>query len=423
SPTARLLQHSRLFALPRPLPAPSVEALTQAVPQSDTATLPYPTHQAIATQPASRSRGDWGLKRPLPSKANASTSHVRIYAQDTRQHVTDFGSAADHTETQAKWRQMGVPFLAQKTRSMDQSRQHWSAFDSEVDNTEASDGATVQRWKYDGPWLGGMQAGEFDEFITDLTVKRMDEWRDFVALHMVEQHIQKAKEAARADGREIGPQQESRLREEARPNEESLMAYEQQLRKGFQTDGLSSELTKLIARYLDLPSVAVDVESVNQDAMGSQLYKILGDIASDTSSIAPQSTHPSAGMLYTRTNAVMENHPVHGPQLYPSPVEARVLRPRQMAQGPSYQASLGVGGVVTSDSVSAATSNARDRSGKPDPAAATDPDLPGGNKVWVHPLTATINHSGRIKLNVVRADKEAVAVKTGDVELIHEIRA
>ncbi|KAI7149897.1 hypothetical protein KC352_g28834, partial [Hortaea werneckii] len=105
SPTARLLQSSRLFSLPRPLPQPHIENITSTgvYRASDSATLPYPTHQAIATTASSRSRGDWGLKRALPKKAtqDTSTPHIRVSAQDTPEHITDFGSAADHTQTLA----------------------------------------------------------------------------------------------------------------------------------------------------------------------------------------------------------------------------------------------------------------------------------------------------------------------------------
>ncbi len=102
SPTARLLQNSRLFSLPRPLPAPPLEGLssTGLFRASETATTPYPTLQAITTPRSSLSRGDFGLKRALPAKTtrHTSTPHVRIRAQDTYEHVTEFASAADHTQ-------------------------------------------------------------------------------------------------------------------------------------------------------------------------------------------------------------------------------------------------------------------------------------------------------------------------------------
>ena len=139
SPTARLLQSSRLFSLPRPLPQPAYDGLTSTgmYRTSDTATQPYPTLQAIATPASSHSRGDWGLKRPLPGKTTrgSSTPYIRISAQDTVEHITDFGSAADHTQTAAKWRELGVPVLAKQGRSGAKAAA-MSVFEEGADNTE-----------------------------------------------------------------------------------------------------------------------------------------------------------------------------------------------------------------------------------------------------------------------------------------------
>ncbi|KAK0302651.1 hypothetical protein LTR94_038841, partial [Friedmanniomyces endolithicus] len=44
-------------------------------------------------------------------------------------------------------------------------------------------------------------------------------------------------------------------------------------------------------------------------------------------------------------------------------------------------------------------------------------DLEGGNKLWVQPQYAWIDESGRIRLEVNRGDKEAVAVKMDGEEI------
>ncbi|USP74709.1 hypothetical protein yc1106_01983 [Curvularia clavata] len=124
SPTAHLLRNSRLFSLPKPLPRPPVSetfgaGITKA---SDTATLPYPTHQAIATTKASLARGDWGLKRPIPSRSHlvqVSDPVLRVTQLDTIEHVTDFDSAADHVRTRQKWEEMGVPMMKGMTQMRD----------------------------------------------------------------------------------------------------------------------------------------------------------------------------------------------------------------------------------------------------------------------------------------------------------------
>lgn len=124
SPTANLLRNSRLFALPAPLPKPPVgEAFQSGVTKaSDSATLPYPTQQAIATTKSSLARGDWGLKRPLPQRSylvQVSEPVLRVNQLDTIEHVTDFDSAADHVRTREKWEAMGVPMMKGMTQMRD----------------------------------------------------------------------------------------------------------------------------------------------------------------------------------------------------------------------------------------------------------------------------------------------------------------
>ncbi|KAF2850586.1 hypothetical protein T440DRAFT_508032 [Plenodomus tracheiphilus IPT5] len=124
SPTANLLRNSRLFSLPNPLPRPPVgEAFGSGVTKSsDSATLPYPTHQAIATTKSSLARGDWGLKRPLPQRSHlvqVSDPVLRVNQLDTIEHITDFDSAADHVRTRQKWEAMGVPMMKGMTQMKD----------------------------------------------------------------------------------------------------------------------------------------------------------------------------------------------------------------------------------------------------------------------------------------------------------------
>ncbi|KAE8865700.1 hypothetical protein PTNB73_02794 [Pyrenophora teres f. teres] len=125
SPTANLLRNSRLFSLPNPLPRPHVSESYGAgvIRESNTATLPYPTHQAIATTKSSLARGDWGLKRPIPSRSHivqVSDPVLKVTQLDTIEHVTDFDSAADHVRTRQKWEEMGVPVMKGMTQMRDQ---------------------------------------------------------------------------------------------------------------------------------------------------------------------------------------------------------------------------------------------------------------------------------------------------------------
>ncbi|KAF1964280.1 hypothetical protein BU23DRAFT_562066 [Bimuria novae-zelandiae CBS 107.79] len=116
SPAATLLRNSRLFSLPNPLPRPPVsEPVAAGVEKvSNTATLPFPTHQAIATTPKSLARGDWGLKRPLPSRSRLlqiSDPVVKVKQLDTIEHITDFDSATDHVRTRQKFEELSIPMM------------------------------------------------------------------------------------------------------------------------------------------------------------------------------------------------------------------------------------------------------------------------------------------------------------------------
>lgn len=56
-------------------------------------------------------------------------------------------------------------------------------------------------------------------------------------------------------------------------------------------------------------------------------------------------------------------------------------------------------------------------------AHALDPDAKGGNKIWVTPESAYVDHNSRIRLGVTRAGVEAVAVKEGNRKRVAEITA
>lgn len=141
SPTATLLRNSRLFSLPPTLPRPLNDLMghVQSNNLSDTASLPYPTQQAIATTPAALGRGDWGLKRPLPLKSTTKTSTpiYRINALDTREHITDFESASDLSLTLEKIQALHMPITTQAPRTkISRSEPTHSVFDSSADNTD-----------------------------------------------------------------------------------------------------------------------------------------------------------------------------------------------------------------------------------------------------------------------------------------------
>jgi hypothetical protein len=592
SPTARLLQSSRLFSLPRPLPAAALEtpSSTGAHRASDSATQFYPTHQAISTPSSSHYRGDWGLKRAIPGKTTkSSTPSIRVLGQDTSDHITEFESAADHERSRAKWAEMGVPIMARGKRERGAAdKSTMSVYEDFLDNTDpnaapvvlrsgadAIDGpqtTEARRWKYAGPFVAGMQEGEFQRYVQRQLRARREEWSEYLMDHFAKQNFETERREAQKTQKWYGPfeaagpwvqadlvlleaekkgeellqdamllnsaEQEAKARQEGerllvearqkaqeyaregrrwdapeearkvlvqaqrtanveranieragdsfgdgearmqliisdaiatvnrllaiespntadiaeadklireaqkqitdiqisktrmlnewqathipklRPTLEELAVLEKGLRDGHAN--LGSDLAKLITHFLDIPAVNTEISSGVSSAMTSGFGIELSNLGDNE--VAPPTTHPAAGLSHIRTNAFMENHPVHGPQAYPSPILARVLVARSSARSNTNQAQLGVGGFVALDPNTSGFGKTGRRNETADPTHQLDPDLPGGNKVYVQPTSAIIDEAGRVRLNVARADNEAVAVKEGKVEHIHQGR-
>lgn len=437
SPTARLLQSSRLFSLPRPLPqnAPSNASANGSVRGSDTATKLYPTHQAIVTPASSLHRGDWGLKRALPSKAtkNTSTPVIRIKAGDNWEHITSFESAADHERTLAKWNELGVPMMQRKPRermsdtSAYERQLEESVFEDNFDNTNpaVTDDITGDktRWKYKGPWLAGMLQGDFDIWVNKSVGRRSAEWRQFLRQNLASERQREARQIARDEGNAATTTSDSL----PDISDAELADYEKRLRDSHVHDNLASELTRLITRFLDLPALTTTNASESSNyARTSGMRSILRTMQADE---GPPTTHPSAGLSHLRTSAHMTNHPVHGPQALSTPVPARVLRPREMRGAPDTEAKLGVAGFVTKDPTKTIIPKGQQLHKNPRFTEADrlvqylDPEREGGNVIQVHPRHAEVDENGRVILSIERGDKEAIAVKSGEVDWIHEQRA
>lgn len=430
SPTARLLQSSRLFSLPRPLPSPDLSsAISGTFRSSDTATTPYPTHQAIVTTASSRHRGDWGLKRSLPNKRLRGTNPtVRIRAQDTWEHVTSFESAGDHVRTLQKWDEMGVPMIVKKQvkggtgpGGYAAQQKPISVYDEAHDTTDrqaADERRGEGRWKYEGPWLSGMQEGEFKNWLLRQVRSRQGEWQEFLRQQETERRVREALSNARSEGNPLSGDDLENIRTDSRPTDDELELLFKDLRDDHAEDRLSSELTALITRFLDLPAVPGEERSKEDDEFRRMVSKLAPGLSTEK---GPPSTHPGAGLSHIRTSAVMENHPIHGPQASRTPVQARVVLPRTSGgRATERLAKVGVGGVIAEDSASGTRDASRFKKDADDPAHMMNPETEGGGKIWVQPNSASVDEKGRIQLTLGRADLEALAVKTGDVEAIHE---
>ena len=370
SPTANLLRTSRLFSLPLPLPKPSSDLTASANHESDTATLPYPTHAAIETTQSSLGRGDWGLKRPLPLKSTTRTSTPTIHIDnvDSIDHITDFGSAADHVLTLRKWQELGTPVSTaeEKLARINQNQAvsfSSSVFESERDNTFQDDSdPKKKRWKYRGPWVAGKTEGDFKRYVErDLRSRRLD-FKRFLCERLAEERTI----ARRREVTESGEDPE--VQHSVEVSEDDVEVYARRLRNN------EYKLHRLVEEYLDLP---------RDRASAATSYDKKG----------PPTTHPSAGLSYLRTGSHTYNHPLLGPQEEPAPVHARVIRPQTTAVGTKHDRALvGVGGVVAEDDRQAFTKDSTGITGY-------DPDIPGGAKIYIRvPTRASIDPRGRIDL-------------------------
>ena len=407
SPSAQLLRHSKLFSLPPVLNRPPIRGSgAQAVFESDTATIHRPTHAAITTTNSARFRGEWGLKRNLPlrSTTRSSTPVVRVRHVDNIDHITDFESAADHVLTLRKYQEMNVPIHRHEKRQQGKDFKDWEAVkSSNIDETakgvfdafepplqpvtKALQGDTFDnepqktqrkpsRWKWNGPWLPGMDHIQFERYIEKQIKSQRSEFRDYLWDIIID------KKWTALKGRES--QDVGFDNEVGRPtlSEEEFQAEVVRMRAN------GEELWKIVWKFLDLPG----------PAPGSGVDHSQG----------PPATHPSAGLSYLRTGPQISNHPILGPVRDGLPIPSRALQdPRDYRGGLQDGGPLiGIGGIVAE-----ASRNDFQSFGQKPPV--------GGEKYYFHPKQATVDSTGRILLNVKKASPDAEAIwenKVGDRE-------
>lgn len=443
SPAANLLRNSRLFSLPPPLPKPTsaFNSGFSVTKDSDTATLPYPSRQALATTYSGLSRGDWGLKRNLPLKSTANTSSpaIRYTAIDTIEHVTDFESAQDHVRTVEKWEEMDVPMLMDPTRHS----QSGSAFERDLDITAENDEATSDdktrffnalkekvkrastvaeyqplqyeaasrrgtgsRWKFDGPWIPTMAASEFTKYLEDKVSQRRGEFHAYVVEYVKHKIYTKRKEDQLDKGYEGETEEEIQAnaqkleKEFSTFSEEDIRSQIQELRKKCFENPIESELVQqLVVPFLGLPPI-----ERKETTAATRGIKELRTSA--------RTTHPSAGLGYLRSNAYLTNHPILGPQASHTPVEARLLQPRRLPNTRNTTAKLGVGGIVAENPDSFHSYS----QGRTTYTEHLDLGPIGGQKIWTEPVSGSVGADGRILLELQHPDPHAVSVRLGALE-------
>lgn len=399
SPTASLLRKSRLFALPPALSPPQDPATSKIVFESDTATLPYPTRAAIEAPASSLARGDWGLKRPLPAKSTtekSSTPVVRVKAIDTFEHVTDFESAADHMRTLQKFQELHIPISlpAKLPYGSNLLPRHQSPFDALVDNTERSEGRKgpgAKQFRHSGPWLARQTELGFQAYLKQIRRRKPE------LLQKLKERLIAKLTAERRIQAQDGGEDLSTLVSRVTVTENEFKDYIKSLRAD------PTSMGPVIFELLDLPSPP----SVPNDSIRSNYYASPGTKmpTPEYAMSGPPKTHPSAGMSYLRSHALLYNHPSFGPQTYQRPVEARILVPKKRYRGRMGRAIVGIGGIVAED---AQATTFHDPTG-PSGLAYFDVTIPGGAKYWVTPIRAFVDSDGKISLLFFRANTNAKA--------------
>lgn len=416
SPAASLLRRSRLFALPSSLAPPAQEVSSQPEGRSDTATLPYPIRAALETPLYSLNRGDWGLKRPLPLKSTTKTGSPVIRVQggiDTREHIADFESAADHALTLKKWQELHLPVSKPVNIS---SRHHGigkSVFDPAFDNTtipanpardtRLTDGTSgteaegrspidknspatnPKRWRHRGPWLAGMTGIEFEAYLKEAVRRRTADFRMRVRKHLVADRREKRRRQALEEGEGVGS-----TVVEVEVTDEEIRDHMRLLRSK------PEMLGPMIAEFLDLPEGPSSQGSWTNDIVFPYGRSTLA--APVYADVGPPKTHPSAGLSYLKIgpDTYARNDPLYGAQRAPPPVQARVLKTRR---GPgSITATIGIAGVIADDTEPSTRSIGMYTSFRPQP---------GGRKGLVKLKSASINSNGTINLNVASNSSSA----------------
>lgn len=211
---------------------------------------------------------------------------------------------------------------------------------------------------------------------------------------------------SKANAKESPGRQRVVLKEGAKLESEFMKKYEEdyevfvsdrtRLMRGDTTK--QSSLNKYIRDFLDMRPVGPTKSGSGTQQIGESPEPV------------EMTTHPSAGLSYLRTNAVLENHPILGPQSRPTPIEARVLMPLDYDRRQLKTAYLGVAGFVVGAPEHGADFTA-DRTIR---SLQLNAPGGGGGKVWVEAQDAYVDWSGKLKLKIQRPqNNDSVHIKEG----------
>ncbi|KAI2483099.1 Mit-ribos-Mrp51 multi-domain protein [Pyrenophora tritici-repentis] len=279
----------------------------------------------------------------------------------------------------------------------------------------------TKRWKHDGPWLPGMGADDFATYLSKQITARKKEFQAYLVEYVKTEIYRSRRQAATKtspEGMPLDPQEaEAWLSTQEKTwrhiTDSQIQAGIKALRKETANDPLASKLVrKLILPFLKLPAIKFKHKAFHRDAASRDIDAYIFDQES-----APLSTHPSAGLGYLRTKSYIANHPILGPQANPAPITARVVQARRTAYKNESYARLGVGGFVANDQFRSTDTRPGARFGDNAKDVETiDVDTPGGKKILVHPLFASVSNDGRIHVKIARATGPEGAVARGELD-------
>lgn len=393
--------------MPKPLPDSNATTLSLGKLFSDTMTKHVPQHQAITSPQASREKGDWGLKRPFPLKSTLGTTTpaIRIKALDTIENITDFESAAGHTLSLEKFRELRIAMTIPRytdNYSGVSTLGLKSVFEKTADTTDVKPGTagSTLRWQYRGPWLSNLTEGELLKYIRDHVRPRRAEFR------------RKAREAI---ARDLTAREANIALDRGQPRPPTTQATDitdaqlAEYLRNLRSD--TPKLFEFVSEFLDLaPLTKPNLYRSLPGAGGSMDRQ---DPPSSKESpygkFGPPPTHPSAGIGYLRTDAYIENHPVYGPQERRTATLARVLSPRQSNRA----LKIGVNGFVTNppagDSAFQTRYNNHYKGRVQSMAGINNLDIEthGGAKAYVEAKTGYVTATGRVMIATLDTSEEA----------------
>ncbi|OAA76468.1 hypothetical protein LEL_06152 [Akanthomyces lecanii RCEF 1005] len=399
SPGAALLRSSRMFSMPKPLPEPHAGLQHISDRSSKSMTKSQPQMQSVTTPLSSRQNGDWGFKRSFPLKTtlNTSTPLIRLKNIDAMENVTDFESAADHTLSLEKFQELRIAMSIPKKRAeagstLRETPGNKSVFEERFDATDG-DRADHLRWKYEGPWLARMTEGEFMRYLDKQVRPQRAQFRALLRKGLAEDITARQNSYAMEKGIDAPPSVAA-----ADITEAQFTEYLRALRND------RAVLYAIVSKFLDLAPLGQPVGVVQS------LFPPLAE--SPWGKAGPPTTHPSAGISYLRTGSVMENHPVYGPQGRRTPTLARLISPRSINTPPR----LGVAGFVADPPPGDNEFNTRNPKGKgasrhaANGIANLDTTTFGGAKAYIEPVSASVDPSGRVLLELKEAGAEAQVI-------------